>query len=178
MAWAVRRASAMQVSIGFDPTAVGNAEVSPTHTPGVSWSCPSGSATLAPATVPIRAVPIWWALNSTRPAAPERRVLGPEDEVLDVLALPPQRQLPLGVEHDPGAGVQVQLDQAADGVPSHLGVDVVVEGVADQGLVALVEGDRPAAVVAGHGEVGPEPREAPHDELVPAAGGSTAWRPR
>ena len=46
MCAAVRRASAMQVTIGFTPSAVGNALVSSIHTPGVSCSSPVGPATL------------------------------------------------------------------------------------------------------------------------------------
>jgi hypothetical protein len=37
IARAVRRASAMIVSIGLVPEALGNALASPIHTPGVSW---------------------------------------------------------------------------------------------------------------------------------------------
>jgi hypothetical protein len=61
----------MQVSIGLEPTAVGNAEVSPIHTPATSCSWPVGSATEVLGSVPIRAEPIWWALNSTRCPAPD-----------------------------------------------------------------------------------------------------------
>lgn len=45
IASAVRCASAIVVSIGFVPLAVGKAEASPIQTPGVSWSSPKGPAT-------------------------------------------------------------------------------------------------------------------------------------
>src|SRR5206468_12568156 len=56
---AVRWASAMVVIIGFVPDALGNALASPIHTPGVSCSCPHGSATDVAASLPIRADPMW-----------------------------------------------------------------------------------------------------------------------
>src|SRR6185369_15851657 len=58
---AVRRAMAMQVTIGFTPSAVGNTLVSPIHTPLTSCSSPVGLATLVSGSLPMRAPPIWWA---------------------------------------------------------------------------------------------------------------------
>ena len=55
---AFRCASAMTVIIGLVPEAVGNALVSPIHTPPTSCSSPQGPATLEPGSVPMRQVPI------------------------------------------------------------------------------------------------------------------------
>src|SRR6476469_5605575 len=63
IAAAVRRASAMIVSIGLTPEAVGKALASPIHTPLVSWSWPQGSATLVAGAPPSLQLPIWWAVK-------------------------------------------------------------------------------------------------------------------
>ena len=66
IACAVRRASAMIVSIGLVPEALGKALASPTQTPGVSWSSPRGLATEVCGSAPIRQLPIWWAEKSRK----------------------------------------------------------------------------------------------------------------
>src|SRR4051794_17573102 len=63
IACAVLWASAMIVTIGLTPEAVGKALASPIHTPGVSWSSPIGFATLVSGSRPIRQLPIWWAVK-------------------------------------------------------------------------------------------------------------------
>ena len=56
-------------TIGLVPDGVGNALPSPIQTPGVSCSSPHGLATEVSGSVPIRQVPIWWALKRRCPPA-------------------------------------------------------------------------------------------------------------
>jgi hypothetical protein len=53
----------MIVAIGLTPEAVGKALASPIQMPLVSWSSPSGLATLVAGSCPIRQLPIWCALK-------------------------------------------------------------------------------------------------------------------
>jgi len=63
-------AKAMAEIIGLTPEQVGMPLASATHTPGVSWSSPSGLATEVCGSLPSLALHIWWALNTGVPPGP------------------------------------------------------------------------------------------------------------
>ena len=67
---AVRRASAIVVTIGFTPEQLGIPLASAIHTPATSWSSPFGFATDVCGSLPSFALHIWWALNTGVPPGP------------------------------------------------------------------------------------------------------------
>ena len=161
MCSAVRWASAMQVSIGLAPD--GGRERAGVADPDAATSCssPVGRATDVAGSVPMRAMPIWWALPMNEPARADGdpvELVAPRLEVL--AALPDARR---GAEPQLlGAGRLVQPRHDAQALAVRRDVALVGQGVGVHRLAGVVDRHLPAAVVAQHEQEVGHPPELAH----------------
>ena len=172
MASAVRWASAMIVSIGFVPLAVGKAEPSPIHTPGVSWSSPNGPGDRRLGSVPMRALPMWCGRERRVLEGRERRVVDAPRVGVDRLLAAPHPVLALAMQRQDllcARGV-VHPRQRPQPVAEVREVHPVAERVGVDGVAGAVDGHAPVAAVAQHEDQRRGDRGAGHVLLVLAAG--------
>ena len=168
----------MIVIIGLVPEEVGKALASPIQTPGVSCSSPQGPATLVPASVPMRHVPIWCAANSLKPPARNGTRWSRSMYAVHVVADAPARQAGGEGRDLARARGHVQAHLRGDGAMRVGEVDRVVERVPGDRLAVGVDGHAAAAVIANEADEGCAVAHLLHQPLVRLAAGERRGRGR